>query len=139
MWLQFEIRSEKHFAVFHIVDVGTDLVHAVGGLDGHDIVALWHTKDTEYKVNGFVAAVAEKDLRGFHPLQRGYGLLQLFLQRVGITVERHVVRTLVGIEKRVRGFAVILITGRAVGLESPNVGADQLLERFHIIGLCDST
>ena len=53
---------EWYGAVFDIVDVCAYAIHAVGGLDGYDVVCAWLAEDAVYEVDGFVAAVAEKDV-----------------------------------------------------------------------------
>lgn len=41
---ELEILIEQHFTVLHIINVSTDLIHAVGRVDGHYIVHTGFTK-----------------------------------------------------------------------------------------------
>ena len=55
-----EVVVEHHGAIFHIVDVSTYTVHAVGGFHGDNIV---YARLAEYpvrQVNSLIAAIAEE-------------------------------------------------------------------------------
>ena len=122
-----ELFVEQHRTVLHVVDVGTDLVHTVGGLDGNDIVAAGLTEDAVGQVDGLVATVAEEDVLLANALHLSQGCLQLELQGVGVAVVRLVVWVLVGIEEYTCLTAGILVTGRAIGCERPDIWTNQLL------------
>ena len=117
----WKLLVEQHGAILHVVDVGTHLVHAVGGLDGHHVVDAGLAEAAVGQVDGLVAAVAQEDALGGHALHLGYLCLQLQLQRVGIAVQRCVVGVLVGIEKHVGLVAGIFVACTAVGCQRPDV------------------
>lgn len=81
--LELEIRVELHLAVLHVVDIGTDLIHAVGRLDGHHVVDARTAERPERKVDGLVAAVAQEDMLGRYLLDTPDQSLQFPLQRSG--------------------------------------------------------
>ena len=56
--IQRETIVEQNLAAFNIVNVCTNLVHAVGGCYAHYVVASRFTEDAIRKINGLVATVA---------------------------------------------------------------------------------
>ncbi len=66
--IHVEVGCEGHLAVLHIVDIGTDFVHAIGGVNRHDVVLAWTAEDAEREVNRLVAAIAQKDVANGHAL-----------------------------------------------------------------------
>lgn len=54
---ELEILIEQHFTVLHIINVSTDLIHAVGRVDGHYIVHTGFTKSTEHQIDSFITAI----------------------------------------------------------------------------------
>ena len=60
--IELETFLQAYCAIFHIVDVGTYAIHAVGGFDGHHIIYLGFGEATIHEVDGFVAAIAEEDI-----------------------------------------------------------------------------
>ena len=59
---------EKHGLIRHVVDVGAHLVHAVGWLNGDDIIDLRSAKYPVNQVYGFVRAIAQEDAFRFNLL-----------------------------------------------------------------------
>ena len=109
--MQLEVLVKQNLTALDVVDVGTHLVHAVGGCDAHYVVAPWLAENAEGQVDGLVAAVAEEDVLGRHALDLLQHGFQFTLQGVGIAVVGCVVRILVGIEKHVCLLARVLVTG----------------------------
>ena len=114
------ILVEQHASVLHIIDVGTDTVHAVSWSYGDSVVHLRLAEHTVNEVDRLVAAVAKHYLRHPHTLYLGDFLLELKLQRVRITVVRRVERILVGIEIDSR-LALELVASARVRSQVPYV------------------
>ena len=111
--------------VVHVVDISTNLVHAIGRMNSYHAVHPGGAERTENQVDGLVAAVAQEDALRRHALVGGNLLLQLPLQRVGVAVVRGVVRALVRIQEHVGSLAGILIAGGAVGFELQDIRANE--------------
>jgi hypothetical protein len=92
---------EQHGAILNIIDVGADLVHAVGRFNSHDIVDLRTAKHTVDKIYRLIRAVAEKDVAGWYLFDFRELALYLLLKRIWIAIVGAVVRVLVGIEENV--------------------------------------
>ena len=90
---------QKYWPVFHVIDVGTYLVHAVGGFDGHHIVNLRTGETAIDQVDGLVAAIAKENLLWLYPLVLGYQFFHIPLQGVGVAVVGLVVWILIGIQE----------------------------------------
>ena len=115
---------EQHGAILDVVDVGTYLVHAVGGLDGYDIVFSRFTEDAIGQVDGLVAAIAQENHLCRDAFLFGYLLFQFTLQRVRIAVKGRIVWILVGIEEHMCLMAGIFIACAAIGSKAPDVWSD---------------
>ena len=100
---------EQHGAILHIIDISTNLVHAVSRFDGYDIVYLRSAEDTVHEVYGLIGTIAQEDALRRNPLDRRQPCLDLGLQRVGVTVVGRVVRVLVGIEEDVRLVSAVFV------------------------------
>ena len=60
--MELEVLVKKHLAVFDVVDVGTHLIHAVGGGDADHVVDTRLAENAIDKVDGLVASVAQEDV-----------------------------------------------------------------------------
>ena len=119
--VKLEVLVEQHGAVFYVVAVGTNAIHAVGGLDGNDVVDAWTCEASVCDVDSLVGAVTEEDMVGGYSFDLCESFFQLSLQRVWVSVVRLVVWVLVGIEKYVGGVAAIFIARTAIWGERQNV------------------
>ena len=112
-------------AVIDIVDVGTHLIHTVGGCNGHHVVHARVAEDAIDQVDGLIASVAKEDVLNRNILDRRNDLLEFLLQRVGIAVDAVVERILVGIKVGRGSDALEFVAGTTVGLELPDILPDQ--------------
>ena len=119
---------EQHRTIFHIIDVGTDLIHAVCRLYGHHIVDARTGEAAVWKVDGFIATIAEEDLIHGHAFHLCQFLLHLQLQRVGIAVQRTIIRILIGIEEYAGFHAFIFIARRGIGFQIPDIRTGEALQ-----------
>ena len=117
---------KQHLTKLDVVDVGTDLIHAVGRGDGYHVVATGIAEHAISEVDGLVTAVAQEYVFLGYTLDLLQGTFQFALQRVGIAVVRLVIGILVGIKKDVSLLAGILVASGRVGCETPDVLSDQL-------------
>ena len=114
---------EQHCAILYVVDIGTHLVHAVGGLDGHYVIHARLAETAVGQVDGLVATVAQEYALGGHSLYLRDGCLELELQWVGVAIEWRIVRILVSIEKHSRLASSVLIASAAVWCQTPDIWA----------------
>ena len=77
--LDLEVLVQQYRTILHIVNVGTHLVHAIGRLDGHDVVHFRLTETAVHQVYGFVAAVAHEGVVNGYALHLLDFLLQFSL------------------------------------------------------------
>ena len=129
--IERKIAAECHLAIFHIVDVGAHLIHAVAGRDSHHIIHSGAAKCAIHHIDALIASHAEEYVFLSHAFQSGYGALHLHLQRVGITVIGLIERIFVGIEPHTC-LALKFASRRTVWLEIPNIRSYYVLE-IHIL------
>ena len=96
---ELEMFVKLYFTVFHIVDVGTNLIHAVSRIDGYYIVCSRPAEDAVDQVNAFIASVTQEDLFLTYSFNRCDQGFQLILQRIRIAVVGIVIRIFVGVQK----------------------------------------
>ena len=128
--VETEVVGERHSAIFHIIDVGTHLIHPVTRVDSHHIIHSRHAEHAIHQVDTFVATHTEEYLLGLHPFDVGKFLFHCNLQRVGVSVVGRVVWRLVGIEQNSR-FPFELVSCTTVGLQIEYVFSHQIFD-FHI-------
>ena len=87
-------------------------------------LVLAYIGDSIYEVYRFVASVAEENLRGTYMLYRSKYLLNFFLQWVGVSVQRFVIRAFVCIEKHMGLHSLKLVAGTTIGFKRPYVRAN---------------
>ena len=126
--LDLEVLVEQHGTIFHIVDVSTDLIHAVCRLNGHHIVYSRTGEATVWQVYGFITAVSQENLLHSHAFHLRQFLLHLHLQRIWIAIQRIVIRILIGIQEYTRLHALILIACRRIGFQVPDIRTCQTLQ-----------
>ena len=78
---------EIYGAILDIVDIRLDAVHAVGGLDGDDIVEARTAEDSIDEVDRLIGAVAEHELPLSDALEGSDAGAYVTLEGVGIAVE----------------------------------------------------
>ena len=96
---KLEMLVQQDFTIGHIVNLGRHQIHAVGRLNGYDIVPARLAKGPKHQVDGLITAIAQEDMLGSYTLQLGQILLQLPLQRIGIPVVGCIIGVLIGIKK----------------------------------------
>ena len=95
--LNVKVVVQCHSAIFHIIDVGTYFIHTVGGCYCHHIIHSRCGKASVGQVNGFIAAIAQKDVFCRYSLDARHQFLYLLLKWVGVSVEWCIVWILVGV------------------------------------------
>ena len=103
---KLKIFIQQDFAVLHIVDLCTHLIHTVRRIYGHHIIYARFTKSTKNKIYGLIAAITQKDMFGTYLLYSGQFMFQLPLHRIRIAVVRHVIRIFIRIKKNTREYDV---------------------------------
>ena len=96
---KLEMLVQQDFTIGHIVNLCRHQIHAVGRLNGYDIVPARLAKGPKHQVDGLITAIAQEDMLGSYTLQLGQILLQLPLQRIGIPVVGCIIGVLIGIKK----------------------------------------
>ena len=113
---ELEVIIQQYFPIFHIVYIGTDLIHSIGRINSYYIIFTRFTESTKDQVDGFITAVSEKNMFGRYFLNFRQQCFQFTLHRVRITVVRRIVRIFVCIQENRSGDSFIFITCRRVRL-----------------------
>ena len=77
--MELKVVIQLHLAVFNIIHIGTNFIHPVARINGHNIIYPWITEYAIHQVNCFIAAIATEYTVFTHTFHFGYLLLQCFL------------------------------------------------------------
>ena len=129
--LQGVILSQEYRSVFHVVDVGTHLIHPISGTDGHHVVLSRPAEDTIYEVYGLIASVAHEYLLRSHALHIGQHLPQVLMNGSRVSVKRSIIGTLVCIQIDVCLTSFEFVSGTAVWFQCQYIGSDEFCQFLH--------
>ena len=137
--VQIKIWCQRCLYNLNVVNLGANLVHAVGRWCDQNVVFPWFAENSHQQINGLIGSDTNKDVGGLEvvPAFATKQLLELALVGIGISLEG--VGVVVGIEGlgRQRGWTKgvfvsvqqnsigVIVTGAAVGLELEDVGTGQ--------------
>ena len=116
--------QQRDFQDTCVGNIRADPVHAVGGGRDDNAVLSRLAKNPDQQVDGFVAAVAQKNMffsNTFNGCNSGF---QLLLQRIRVPVKAGFKRVFIGIQKNGR-LSGKLAPGGGIRLQVPDIGANE--------------
>ena len=112
---ELEVIIQQYFPIFHIVHIGTNLIHTISRVDGYDIIFSRFAECTKNQVDGFIATVSKKNMLGGYFFDFRQQRLQFALHRIRIAIMRRIVRVFVCIQENRGCNSFIFISCRRVG------------------------